>query len=466
MDTEDDSKLGKKNKKNTSDSSFYDNSSTSDESYDDFYSDSSEDTTSTEVKNGDKKNLIKYVIAGVLAIIFIVLLVFIFLSLGKKNTKLPQIQLINNSISVKVGNKDYIAYEIVNTDEVINVIFQSQDTNIATVDEAGGVVGVKEGKTSIKLLYNNGKKDLEEICNVEVLPGESSNPVDPKKEPPTLTLSASTTNWIKENVNIKVSSDAQDLKYAVNCGKDCSYNKVSNNTITISENGTSNVTVIATNTSGQTTTKSITVKVDKKAPTVELLPNQTTFASKTAIEVCAVCTDSESGCKESKVCKTFQNSASNQTITVEDKAGNKATTKAFKVEINKVQLTCSLSVSTSGVVTATHSGNPSYYGYNSNYSGPNEVSKKLPNNVNNEQTVVYYMKDKDGTTKRCSLTVITACWCRWKNNAGECYRSVSVVGDPVNGKCSKGELKASGDHSGKCVTYSDKGIYCESRPKS
>ena len=374
---------------------------------------------------------------------------------------MAQIKLLNGDISVKVGNKEYISYEIVNTDETIDVIFQSLDVGIATVDETGGVTGVKEGKTTIKLLYNNGKKNIEELCNVEVLPGETVNPINP-----TLSLSASTTNWAKDSVTINVSSNVTNIKYAINCSKDCSYNNVSNNSIKISENGTSNVSVVATNDGGQSITKTITVKIDKKAPTATLVPNQTTFSSKTSIEICATCSDGESGCKQAKVCKVYQNSADNQTITVEDKAGNKTNTAPFKVEINKVSLTCSLSVSQTGVVTATYTGNPTYYGYNSSYSGANEVSKKLPNNTSNQQTITYYMKDKDGSTKNCSIVVITNCYCRWKNNSGDCYRSISVLGDPVNGKCASGELKASGTHAGKCVAYSDKGNYCESYKKS
>ena len=78
--------------------------------------------------------------------------------------------------------------------------------------------------------------------------------------------------------------------------------------------------------------------------------------------MCAICQDADSKCKQDKVCKKYTASASNQTLTVEDNAGNKSTTNAFNVVINKNsgvtgvtlnKTTLSLTVGTSETLKAT-----------------------------------------------------------------------------------------------------------------
>ena len=72
---------------------------------------------------------------------------------------------------------------------------------------------------------------------------------------------------------------------------------------------------------------------DKTPPTAIIEGNKTLFEGTSSIEVCAICTDNESGCVEERVCKIFDKSASGQTITVYDKSGNMALTPFFNVII-------------------------------------------------------------------------------------------------------------------------------------
>ena len=72
---------------------------------------------------------------------------------------------------------------------------------------------------------------------------------------------------------------------------------------------------------------------DTTPPLVKLDGDKTQFSGEGSVRVCAICSDTGSGCKEEEVCKTFTKSATNQQITVYDKEGNKATSKYFNVTV-------------------------------------------------------------------------------------------------------------------------------------
>lgn len=360
MDTEEDNKIKKRSTKKKNDTSFYDNQdnmyndysndTSQDNGYGDFYSDMNNNNYVEEDENEKTPSKVKYVIIALLFIILIGLLAYL-LFVRKKEVVLPKVSLLNSEISIKEGENAFISYEILNSKDSLTVTFGSMNTAIAEVNEEGNVTGKKEGTTSIILKYNNGKKDVEEMCNVIVLPKPQESPggnnggngggggtsIVSQKEP-NLSLTANTSGWTN-NAIVKVSANSNaggsvSSKYALDCSKNCSYKAVSNNVIVVNENGTHVVTVVATDSkNGKTTTKSVTVKVDKNAPTVSLINPKTKYQARTAIEVCATCSDKESGCTEEKVCKVFKTSASGQVITIADKAGNVGNSAKFDIVI-------------------------------------------------------------------------------------------------------------------------------------
>lgn len=373
-----------------------------------------------EYNNSNKKIIIKYCVIALLVIILIVLII-ILLS-GKDNNKIiGDIELNNSNISLMIGNSDYISYKVVNTDSKVSSSFISSNTSVATVDEFGKITAVGEGESTITIYYTIDGVDKEKKCVVKV-EGPKVN------EELTLNLKyiqGSENSWTNKNVVINVEAKTElglsSLKYAVNCTDTCNYVDVVDNKITITNNGTSKITVKAVDKKNKEVTKETTVKIDKEAPTITF-NSEKNIKSNNDVEVCATCSDSISGCKQQKVCKKFTSSKTNQTIKVTDNAGNTKSSPTFNVTITKFKEPCVLTVSSDGTVKATLRESASYYGFNSSYSGSNELSKKINiSNVtkNGEQgaTVVrYYVLNKNGSGGMCYITVIKECRCKDSNS--------------------------------------------------
>lgn len=455
---------------------------------------------STEEKknnNGFIKRIIAFIIFLLLAflIFFVIHKANIF---GQISDKTPTIKLLTNEIKIDVGDSAAISYEILNTTDSIKTTFTSSNNSVATVNDVGVVEGIGEGNAVITIAYRVGFSKYEKKCNVTVnakqetpvTPPTPTNPATPNnneiptpitptptkpdnpKTPPTLTLSfekGKENAWTNENAVIKVTAKSNTnsslkLKYTVNCNNNgCTYQDVKNNQITISEEGGSVVSVVATDGYNNRTTKSVTVKIDKTAPKVTLNPNNITTTSSTDFTMCAICQDATSRCKKDKVCQTFSSSAYNKILVVEDNAGNKAESNAFNVVINKVSLTCSLSVTESGVVSATYTGSPTYYGFDSSYSGTNATSKQLKAS----ETVNYYIKDSSGAKATCSISVVGSCGCKFRANDGKCYTTISgrCNNDKTKDKCSGGEncWWSSGDNV--CYRVINEGQSCTFKKK-
>lgn len=376
------------------------------EDYSDFYGlDEEVEEPSAPSNNGNKKNILKLIIVIILLIVFAVLL---WLLLGNKSS--GDILLTTNDITLKAGDSEYISYKVVGTDKQVTSTFTSYNTNVVTVSENGEIKAVGNGEAIIVVHYTIDGKTREKEITVKVNGPEIKHEI-------TLDLSASTTNWTNKdvtiNVDAKTDSEIASLKYAVNCTSDCKYNDVSNNKIVISNNGIMKVKVIAKDKNNQEVTKEIEVKIDKEAPTATYNGNNN-VVSNGDVEVCATCNDTVSGCKQSKVCKKYTESKTNQVITVSDNAGNTSNSTSFSVTINRSKVTCSLKVSTDGTVSATLGSSATYYGFSSNYSGSNELSRKIAINVSKKgekgaKVVHYYVKDKNGNVGNCHITVIKEC---------------------------------------------------------
>ena len=371
--------------------------------YSDFYGESTEEVK----KDNSKRNkaIIKFGIIILLVIILAVLSVILF----RKCEKEPgDIELSKTNYTFKIGDKEFITYKVVDTESSVETSFTSSNTKVVTVDNNGGLTAIAPGEAIITVSYKMNGRTREKECKVKVEAPEVKHELS-------LDLKASTTNWTNKDVTISVNTKTDtsitSLKYAVNCTNDCKYQDVKDNKIVISNNGTTKVVVKVKDKSNLEVTKEIITKIDKEEPTITFTSGKTITSNKD-INVCATCTDSLSGCKQNKVCKKYTSSKNNQIITVTDNAGNTKSSISFNVVINKVTGPCTLKVSSDGTVSATLKEKASYYGFSSDYSGTNELSKKI--SVGNEgssgaKVVYYYVKSTNGNTGSCHITVIKEC---------------------------------------------------------
>ena len=369
-----------------------------------------------EFPQNDKKNLKKIIMICIIAIVTILLVVASIIII-KAVTK-EDIKLLKDEISIKVGESDYISYQIVN-ENVDNISsFVSSDNNIATVDENGMVVGISGGEVTISFTYDVKGRTRTKKCKV-VVEGE---PIGDDITMNILFSNGANDTWTNKDVilSIETTGYISSIKYAVNCKNECKYSEVVDKKIKVADNGVTNLRIVATGRNNNEEIKDVVVKIDKEAPKVTLNGNKN-ITGNNSVEVCATCSDSLSGCTKAKECKKYTSSKSNQVITMTDKAGNTTNSSSFNVTINKSSnpsgpATCNLSVSSDGIVTATINGNPTYYGFDSNYTGANELSKKIDINATKNgdsfaKVVFYFLKDSDGSVNRCYITVIKECTC-------------------------------------------------------
>ena len=366
---------------------------------------------SAEFPQTDKKNLKKILMIcgiAILAIILVVVSIIVIKGLTKQD-----IELLNNNISIKVGESDYISYKIVNNDVNNISSFTSSDNAVVTVDENGMVTGIGGGEATISFSYDVNGRTRTKKCKITVI-GE---PIGDDITMNVTYSSGSSDTWTNQDVRLSIETTGyvSSIRYAVNCTGECNYLEVVDKQIVITENGINNVKIVANGRNNKELVKDVVVKIDKEAPTAAISGNKNIVANG-SVEVCATCSDSLSGCVNNKVCKKFTSSKANQVITVTDNAGNTANSSTFSVTINSSSEPCSLSVSSDGVVTAKVNGNASYYGFDSNYTGTNELSKKIDINATKNgdsfaKVVFYFVKNTNGSGGKCYITVIKECKC-------------------------------------------------------
>ena len=397
------------------------------ENYDSFYNSSSFDEVES---NNGKKNIIKLIVAGSVLIVLIILLV-LFLGSKSKNVK-GDIILDKNNITLDIGGKEYISYKIADTNSFVTSKFVSSNEDVAIVSDNGEVTAVGMGEATITIYYTIDEVTREKKCTIVV----NDNGTIDKNVSLTLNINNGKDNtWTNKDVEIIPEASSiygiASIKYTINCDDNCDYKDITNNKITVSSSGITKIKVIAKDKKNQEVTKEVIIKIDKEAPSVTL-NSDTNIKSNKDVEVCATCTDTLSGCKQNKVCKKYNASKSNQTITVEDAAGNKSTSKTFNVTITRIASPCTLRVSSDGTVTATLRESASYYGFNSSYTGANELSKKITINASKNgqsgaKVVYYYVKNKNGTGGKCFLTVIKKCACANNSTDPNCQVSCTFT---------------------------------------
>ena len=374
------------------------------------------------IKN--KKDLIKKII--IIAVSVLMLFIIIMLIMHIKNN--PSIELDKKNIILNIGAKEKITYKKINTEDEVQLIYTSSDSNIATVDISGQITAMGIGKATITIDYTIKDVKGSKKCNIEV---NNDNNVNSNIS---LNLSVEdgipSDTWRNTDALVLVKAESvfgiESIKYTVNCENNCNYTSVTDNIIRISNNGSNKLKVIAMDYKKQEAVKEITIKIDHESPTISLSKSGSIVSNK-EVEVCATCSDNLSGCKETKVCKKYTSSKYGEVISVYDVAGNKTDSESFNVTINtlpinsKLKNICSLSVTSDGTVKATLREKGVYYGFNSSYTGSNELSKKIDINATQKgetkaKVVYYYVKNSNGTKGQCAITVIKTCTCKDKNS--------------------------------------------------
>ena len=267
--------------------------------YDDFYryEERMEDTDIEEEPIFDSEN--NKTSRSKLGIVVLLLLVLAVLGLlatksfiKKDDTPKDPDPIVNIQEEVHELNENEdkkISYGFENFKDDPKANFVSSDESIATVNNDGVVHGVKEGETKVIMSYflnevSYQKEVIVKVNHVDV-PEPEQEPPKPTPTPtpakdttkPTLSLALANGNGnsfvnhdVTVNVSAKDNSGKVTVQYTLNCSNNCKYQNVSGGKITINTAGTTKVTVKATDSSGNSTTNSITVKIDKEAPKCSL----------------------------------------------------------------------------------------------------------------------------------------------------------------------------------------------------
>jgi len=285
--------------------------------------------------NDNKKSF--PILLVIMVIVLIVLLFFLFKSCNNDaNNKTIDINLENTTMQMKVGDVEQIKltsnYEI----DYSLLHFVSNNEKVTTVDDKGFVTALEKGTSIITIKYIGNKSDTYILdCIITV---------DDKK----IAYEISNNTWSKESVIITLdptlNTGIENMKYGVNCkeSETCKYNDVIDNKIVIDENGLNEVKIIGTNKNGTLIEEIIVAKVDKKGPNIELnIKDNIIYNNTGKVEVCGICTDNESGCVKDKECKEYTENKSKETITIDDKLGNKGTSQEFNIIMDTEKPECS-----------------------------------------------------------------------------------------------------------------------------
>lgn len=421
-------------------------------SYDGLNENTYEETDDYEETPRDNKDTTKWIIIiGILVIVLAVAILLLFKGCAKSTRNQVGtnsiITLDANEVNLEIKDKKTMKATLSSGEEA-SVNWVSDDESIATVSEDGVITAKKNGKTTITAIYFDKDGNSYEIgCNVTVGKTDNSSTqntdssskksteskddttknIEVVKPKLNLSSSVSSDKWSNGDVTISIDSDSKaSIKYAFDCTSKCNYSKLTNSKkIVVSKDGTTVVTVVAT-IDDVSTTKTINVKVDKTKPSLSI-PKEKYYSNKSSFEVCLDCSDKESGCKSSKACKTFTASVNDASVVGVDNAGNKVTSDAFSVIIDKTNPTCKIVLSNSDMLTATPNDNVglAYYGFSSNYSGSNETQKK----VTAANTYTYYVKDLAGNVNTCKIKIVA-------NNASTCDEEYKID-TAISPKCSK-----------------------------
>jgi len=124
------------------------------------------------VNNAQKKNTKKTaIIAAIVALFIIGVSVF---TLVPKKVPVEQLTgLPDDGISLVVGDEKELIYELIPKDTTDKIVFEIEDDSIATINEEGKIVALKEGKTFVDISCGAINKQLKLVVNKQKIPVES-----------------------------------------------------------------------------------------------------------------------------------------------------------------------------------------------------------------------------------------------------------------------------------------------------
>ncbi len=369
------------------------------------------------------------IIIIVLLLILIVILAFLFIKFSDKNkSETKKMVIVDEMVEIISGNQHQLQVNTVGIeDENPIFIFESSDVNVVTVNEIGIINAVNEGNAVVKVTYTDALNNIySDECIVNVTKNDNTDiNVNPNVDFQ-YSLPSSTNGWYKNNpvINLTFTNEEyiKNVKYATNCTNNCEYKDITgSNKIAVSGNGEKKITIVVVDKNDKEIKKDVSLKIDNTAPTIKLdISDTTIYTNEKKIAICAICNDTQSGCKENNVCKTYEKSAESDNLVAYDKVGNSSKSQTYKVVIDQIKPTCTLTYSDKKITaTVTDKGGSGlvYYGFSSNYSGTN--TKEKTDVTAGKHT--YYVKDNSGNTNSCSITCSYTGWYKGTASEGNCY---------------------------------------------
>ena len=198
-------------------------------------------------------------------------------------------------------------------------------------DSTPGVCGPTDQRGAVRPLDGDGDGSL--VCDIGSFEYDPTGPVvNASLNPP-----ANANGW--NSTNVQVSWLVSDAESGIASTSGCGTSTLS------AETAGTTVTCSATNTGGQTTTKSVTVKIDKTAPTVAYSGNLGSYAVDQMINITCAATDALSGI-DTTTClnvagPAYSFAVGDNTVsaTATDRAGNTgAGSTTFTVVVNAASL--------------------------------------------------------------------------------------------------------------------------------
>lgn len=327
--------------------------------YDDFYDYMSTNSMDDDVDIDDepdleleakKKKRAHFAVIGLLFIILIFLILLVTRSCDHKvvvEDKKEELVIKTTTINLYVGEEKQIDYRTLNFKNDPELTFTSIDPSIAEVNNEGLVKGLKKGETEVVISYFVDDVPYEKKCTIVV--NEKEEPVETTKPKP---------DPVKPT-----DKKAPTLTVNITNAKDNTW-----------------------------VNHDVIIKVSAKDD------------SKVTLKYALDCTNN---CTYNNVSNGQITISKNGTTIVNIQAvdaNNNKSSKNVTIKIDKEKPTCSMTVSETGIITATagDNGDLSYFGFNSSYSGTS--TKTIDAHTG---TYTYYVKDAVGNTNSCSITVKT-----------------------------------------------------------
>jgi len=248
---------------------------------DNFYNEVNEDEieeTNEQEQVSPKKNKL-FILAIILLIVLVILIFLLIKSCDNEEDKPTEPQILvtlsAEYLELKESRSQKLEYTVVNNKEPIQIAWLSTDETIVNVKEDGTVTALKKGTAEIIASYFINNIPYQKKCTVVVIENDGIDKQDNVKPTLKYTMSGVKDNeWTNKDAIIKIeakdNSGVVEVKYALNCSSNCKYTNVKNNTITINTEGTTVVTIVASDKNNNSTKQTVTIKIDKTKPACSL----------------------------------------------------------------------------------------------------------------------------------------------------------------------------------------------------